>query len=214
MPSQLTNLRRTLTWSDFSGRPPQGTPWAAQTDSNFTVTTPTFQNAGGGKVTLIDQVTVTVVFNQNSSWRVDMRQWPAQLEQDLLDHEQGHYNITALNARDLFIQLMRLKNSVFANRGDGQTDFNYYVNLYTDRERKIQKEYDDDTGHSQANVFVPSTNSFTPPPSKSSKQSRWERLISSAFTTARPSGETAPDGTPYKLEIMEVLTSNGFFQSP
>ena len=211
MPSQITNLRRTLTWADFRGNPPLSTQWAAQTFSNFTVTPPTFQNAGvSGKVTLVDQVTVAVTFDQSRSWRINMSQWPPALQQDLLEHEQGHYDITALNARDLFIQLMSLKNSVFANRGDGQRDFNYYVTLYRDRSTRIQSEYDNDTGHSQANVFTPSTNLFTPPtPSKGSKQAKWERMILSAFTTARGSGDSAPDGATYKVELMETLINNG-----
>lgn len=213
MPSQLINLRRTLAWSDFQGNPPANTTWAAMTSSAFEVTPPTFQRLGAGRFQLVDQVTVRVAFYQNRSWRINMAQWPSQLQQDLLEHEQGHYDITALNARDCFIHLMQLKNSVWANGGDGSRDFNDWITIYRDRNKKIQDEYDDKTGHSQANVFVPSTNTFTPPvASKSSTQAKWERLIASAFTAVRPSGETAPDGTPYKLELMDVLKNAGIFQ--
>ena len=76
---------------------------------------------------------------------------------------------------------------------------------------KVQKEYDNATGHSQANVFVPSTNMFTPPHRKSSTQIKWERLIASGFTTPRTTSESAPDATrtPYKLELVQVLQQAG-----
>jgi hypothetical protein len=85
MSSQLTGLMRTLTWGDFQGRPPANSPFAAQTVSGFRVSQPIFDR-DSGQFTLRDQVTVTVVFDQNQSWRVPMNQWPAQLQQDLLDH--------------------------------------------------------------------------------------------------------------------------------
>lgn len=139
-----------------------------------------------------------------------MSAWPATLQQDLLDHEQGHYDITALCARDCFIALMGTKNSIHDDVGKGQRDFQWWIDLHRDRETKIQKEYDNDTGHSQANVFTPSTNTFTPPvPTKGSKQAKWEGLIASAFTTVRPSGETAPDGATYKVELMDILVKAG-----
>jgi hypothetical protein len=215
MSSQLVGLIKALQWADFKGTPPPGTPWAAQTASSIDVTVPTFPQVSRGKFQLADQVTVTANFSSSKSWRIDMTSWPAQVEQDLLDHEQGHFDITALNARDLFIQLMRLKNSTYTSQTDGQKDFQTWVQMYRDREKKIQKEYDDDTGHSQANVFVPSTNIFTPPvPTKGSKQAKWERLIASAFTTLRSPAESAPDGTAYKVEIMKILVDAGFFTTP
>jgi hypothetical protein len=138
-----------------------------------------------------------------------MVQWPAQLQQELLEHEQGHYDITALVARDLFIHLMQLKGSNYPNAAAGQRDFVDWVNMYQSKRQKIQTAYDAETGHSQANVFVPSTNLFTPPHQKGAPQIKWEGLIASAFTTPRPSGELAPDKAPYKVELEDVLIKAG-----
>jgi hypothetical protein len=68
VPSQLVNLFRILTWANYQGpvRPANST-FAAQTAMNFTVNPPSFQQGSGG-FTLVDQVTVTVVFDPQRSW--------------------------------------------------------------------------------------------------------------------------------------------------
>jgi hypothetical protein len=208
MPSNLIGLIRKLNWADFKGPVPSGTTFAAATNVGFIVTTPRFVR-DGSKVRLDDNVTVTVKFDEAKSWRISMQSWPAQLEQELLEHEQVHYDITALCARDLFIQLMALKSSSWTNAAEGTRDFNWWVTLYREKEDKIQKKYDSETGHSQANVFVPSTNMFTPPHQKGGPQQLWEKLVAGAFTTVNPKGGSAPDGTPYKIQLMDHLIKNG-----
>lgn len=210
MPSQLVNLFRTLTWANYQGPVrPANSPFAAQTALNFTVNPPSFQQSGG-VFTLVDQVTVTVVFDPQKSWvRPQIAQASATTAQFLLDHEQGHYDICALFARDCFIKLMSLKTLTWQTQGSGTNDFNWYFNLYHDRWLKTDAEYDSETGHSQANVFVPSTNMFTPPPQKGQPQLQWEGLIDRAFHTVRLTGEIAPDGHPYKMELSDVLRNAG-----
>jgi hypothetical protein len=210
MASRLINLFRQLNWSDFSGTPPAGTTWAAQTFSGFTASAPLSVRVDA-KFQLMDAVTVTVNFNGASSWRIPaMSSWPAQLQQELLEHEQGHYDITALFARDLFIQLMRFKASLWSTAADVASNYNNWVQQYSKILDDAEKAYDNDTGHSQANVFTPSTGTYTPPvPTKSSTQSKWERLIASAFTTPRSPPESAPDGTPYKKQLKDVLIEAG-----
>jgi hypothetical protein len=215
MPSALFGLFKPLTWGNFKGRPPAGTPWAAMTASNFTVTPGAFEPVGR-KFRMRDELKVTVSFDENTSWRIDMSQWPASLEKELLEHEQGHYDITALVARDLFITLMKFKNSEYASQAEGLKNIRDFERIYRENHlKRIQKAYDDDTGHSQANVFTPSTNMFTPPvPTKSSTQTKWEGLIAKAFTTPRVPAESAPDGTPYKAELVKVLVDAGIQLPP
>ena len=207
--SSLIGLRRTLTWDDFKGSPPPGSKFSAQTASDFVVSNPTFQNVAGGKVQRVDQLIVTVVFDKNSSWKIPMNNWSLQQQQDLLDHEQGHYDITALIARDLFIRLMAGKNKVYNDKAAGVEDIESWKRIYKANENKAQVQYDDVTMNSQANTFLPSVG---PPPTKGSTQDKWERVIASGFTTVRPSGDTAPDGTPYKVELMDILVKAGMFQ--
>jgi hypothetical protein len=208
MPSKLVNLKRQLIWRDYKGQvtPPNST-FAAATSMNFTVSRPTFVPSGG-RFLLVDQVTVTVVFNGTASWvRPEINTISSQQQQFLLDHEQGHYDICALSARDCFIRLMSLKSTTSPDIASGTRDFDYYFNLHHDRWTKIDAEYDSQTGHSQASVFTPSTNLFTPPPQKGGPQLNWEGLIYRAFHTVRVTGEVAPDGQPYKMELLDVLSN-------
>jgi hypothetical protein len=200
-------LKKQLTWADFQGSKPANSTFAAATKSTFIVSQPVLDPRTHQ---LTDSVTVTVVFDNKASW-VDptMNQSTAQLQQELLDHEQGHYNITALVARDLFIRLMSLKGRMYANRVDLVNDYNGWINIFINKVNSIQTAYDGETGHSQAGVFVPSTNLFTPPHQKGAPQTKWEGLIAQAFITPRPGGGSAPDGTPYKVQLDDVLVGAG-----
>jgi hypothetical protein len=205
MPSKLVGLRRTLTWSDFQGQPPPGATFVAATSAHvvFDPSPPPIEPTAGG-FRLADALTMRIEFRNRLSWVL-------QLQQELLDHEQGHYDITALVSRDLFIRLMQQKPVVLPSRAAAARNIQDWVNIYLQKINKIQIAYDNDTGHSQANVFVASTNSFTPPHQKGSPQVKWEDLIRRGFSDLRPSGETAldKDDTPYKVEIEDVLLQAG-----
>ncbi len=207
--STLIGLFKTLTWADFKGPAPQSR-FSALTACDFTVSNLTFQNVGR-KVQRVDQLIVTVVFDDKKSWKVPMSNWSLQQQQDLLDHEQGHYNLTALFARDFFITIMASKNKLYNDRAEGVKEVEDWKRIYKANERMAQVQYDDDTMNSQANTFQPL---MGPPATKGSTQQKWERVIATGFTTVRPSGETSPDGTPYKVEIMEILKNAGMFPQP
>jgi hypothetical protein len=214
MPSQLVNFFKTLDWNEFRGPPPASTPFAAQIFTSISVSAPRFQR-NGGSFQLIDDVTVRVVFDPARSWKsAVVGQMSAQLAQELLDHEQGHYDIAATMARDLFIQFMQLKGTNFSAQNVGEITYRGVENKYKTFEAAVQKTYDDDTGHSQANVFVPSTNMFTPPHQKGSTQIKWENLIAKARTDLRVPAESAPNGIPYKKELLDVLGTAGIQLSP
>ena len=48
---------------------------------------------------------------------------PQQFQNDMLNHEQGHDDLTALLARDLFIDVMLLKGRTFATAQAGSKEF-------------------------------------------------------------------------------------------
>jgi hypothetical protein len=163
-----------------------------------------------------ENLEVSVDFDSGRSWVMDTTTLNPTDSQHLLEHEQGHYNIEALMARDLFIQLMASnKGRVFKTQAEQARSVDDWVRIFRTNADLVQKAYDDDTGHSQANVFVPSTSTFTPPVStKSSTQQKWERMIQEAFTTPRSPPQSAPDGTPYRLTLIDVLKKNGVSLSP
>jgi hypothetical protein len=226
MPSQLIGLRKKLVWAAFTGNPTaaelqkmqqiaagaNGTVGMAAIKSNFTVKfggktpdDPVLTPVPGNPQSFVlgDDITVTVVFDATGSWkRID----PLSLigEQLLLDHEQGHYDITALMARDCFIDLMQLKAKTYSSLQEGQTAAKDVIKKYKDKLDPAQKAYDDDTTHG---LWVTPTMG---PERKESFQAKWEMFINRAFTQERTSGEVAPDGAAYKVRLLEVLAAGGF----
>ena len=129
---------------------------------------------------LADRISVTVTFDPLHSWkRIDPL--TAAGEQFLLDHEQGHYNISALMARDCFIDLMQLKSKIFASKPAGQKEAKDIIADYKNKLDKVQDTYDVDTTHG---AWV--TPSMLPE-RKKSFQIKWKGSIEKARTTARPS---------------------------
>lgn len=122
----------------------------------------------------------------------------AQAEKDrLLKHEQGHYNLVALLARDMFIELMQVKAVRTATPQDALKLCTDIQTRYINITQPLQDLYDSkaETDHFK----------------NTAKQTKWDGFINTAFTKPRASGGFAPDadGTLYKEEILTVLRSNG-----
>ena len=188
MPSRLNGLKKTLTWDDFSGTAPADDPLNAQTDANFSTTGLKVKNLSAGGVTIDDTVTVTVTLNKSNSWVK-----PGAKTDTLLNHEQGHYDIAALMARDFFIDLMQLKSQTFTSSGLLQAELTRIQNLY--KPQTISDKYDDtfETDHGR----------------NSTNQSLWDGFFRSAFTTPRVPEQKTPDGIAYKVRLLKVLKDAG-----
>jgi len=131
MASQLVNLMRVLSWNDY---PRQSSPAPGPNETKFGALTATMIKPSGWGVEPIpgtklsrlrDSVTVTVEFVKEQSWVED---WvftkPQGFQDDLLTHEQGHYKLAALLARDAFLAFMQLKSKQYAHSQDLQKDLN------------------------------------------------------------------------------------------
>ncbi len=105
----LWSASRPLTWNDFSDHKPPRSKFAAVTFSKIRYKRIT--DSAGNLST-----TVSCYFNAKKSWKRDNK-----LKQDLLLHEQGHFNIAELNARKLRksfsnYELRRKNNCIIACR--------------------------------------------------------------------------------------------------
>src|SRR3989442_3063896 len=117
MASSLSGLIRVLTWTDFPRRQgnapgPGQSATAAHTHSSYSSSAASVQPIAGShpaQFRLVDNLTVSVTFGRNQSY---VMSWvfgrPQQFQDDMLNHEQGHYNITALVSRDYFVDVMLL----------------------------------------------------------------------------------------------------------
>jgi hypothetical protein len=205
MPSQLIGLVRHLSWDNFqrqhSAAPGPGAfaigaeTHANLNQNNITSKVEAVPGSAPTRYRVKDDITITVSFG-GDSWVED---WVMARDSDfrdnLLNHEQGHYNIAALTARDVFIDLMLLKSQSFASNIEAQRAI---ANIWTTQAGKaqaIQDLYDEaNQAHHGANA---------------AGQSRWDGFLTSAFTQARVPPMSAPDGTSYKVTLMSVLNGAG-----
>ena len=184
MPSRLLNLRHQLRWRDFQGQVPPNSEFSAETDTKMRLR---YGHASsGGQTRLTDNVVVTVQLRRAHSWA----KAGAVRTAALLNHEQRHYDITALMSRDFFIDMMQLKTRTFPSTGDLDQEVSRLATHYASQ--PIHDQYDDETDHGQ----------------RAADQRRWDCMINRAFSTARSPAVTAPDGTPYKIRLLNVLNGN------
>lgn len=196
--SQLVGLFKTLAWTDFVGTPPAGSTHLAFTSASFSLPAVTVvKDAASGMSVMNDNITITITFNAAKSWKkmdeinAKKLRTPAQI----LKHEQGHYDIVALIARDLFIDLMQLKAKTYANQAALNLDVAPILKKYNGTEQKIINKYDSVTESDHGE--------------NGPGQTKWDGMIKSAFTTPRTPAQSAPDGTSYKTPLLDVLKANG-----
>lgn len=195
MPSKLVGLMKGLAWTDFQGSPDATKPKLDAFTSATFVLPPIAPIRNGSSWRFDDNVTVTITMNNQRSWRRQASGQSAQYWTDLLKHEQGHYDITALIARDLFIDVMQLKANTYANSAAAVADLRPILNTYAGKVDKISAIYD--------------SKAQTDHGANTGAQMSWNTMIKRAFTEPRNPMMAAPDGTPYKVELLDVLAQNG-----
>lgn len=200
MPSKLVGFRpaKTLTWADFTGPADAGSANLAFTSAAFSVpSVMAVKDLASGKFVMDDNITVTITFNGAKSWKkmeeinAKKKRTPAQI----LKHEQGHYDIVALLARDLFIDLMQLKSKQYAGQAELNKDVAPILAKYNGTAQKIFNKYDEKTESDHGE--------------NGPGQTKWDGFFQSASSTPRTPAQSAPDGTSYKLPLLDVLKSNG-----
>jgi hypothetical protein len=200
--SKLVGLFKKLEWTDF-GTPkksqdpaPNTVATAAFTDANFTfsVGPAAEQVPGTKKFTLKDNLEITINFKKSTSFVNDwVFRRDKSFQDALLKHEQHHYEIAGLLARDEFIDLMQLKSKQFDSTSQLQTAINMVQAKYAGKIASINKLYDDKTKSGR----------------DAAAQQTWDGFFETAFTKERVPRVLTPDGKAYKVGLLDVLTSNG-----
>jgi hypothetical protein len=98
----VNNFNYTVSWSDFtqtSSRPP-GEHEDAHIHTRMNLA---YQMGGKGNATIISSADIDVLIVSEDCWVVT-----SGMKADLLKHEQGHYDIQALVAREFYDKLMAL----------------------------------------------------------------------------------------------------------
>ncbi|HUA61809.1 MAG TPA: hypothetical protein VML19_23845 [Verrucomicrobiae bacterium] len=190
MPSRLVGLVKALAWTDFQGNPdPQKPNLQAFTHASFNMPVWSPVPIPGTRTGHFeDNLVITISMDPQRSWK---RNPP----NDLLRHEQGHYDITALIARDLFIDLMALKANTYPTAAAGLADLRVVLDRYNNKTSRINTIYDSMQQTNHGNIPT--------------AQTRWNGMIQRAFSEPRVPQMTAPDGAVYKVQFLDVLGQNG-----
>lgn len=202
MPSKLSNLIRALRWSDFgtprpSQDPPPGVPTTgAQTRATYqrSINVEHVPQSNPPQFRLKDDVAITIILQPNQMFVNDwvFRQ-PQAFQDSLLHHEQGHYDLVALFCRDMFIEIMAVKAQTFGVGGAVLNAVTPIFQRFDGPIAAVHALYDNDAQHGR----------------NAPQQQRWDNIIQRAFTTPRNPPMQAPDGTAYKIPLLDCLRSNG-----
>ena len=125
---------RLLKWDDFEGKPVKNTPYHAQTHGSLNYT---FDSDGPGVYTF----RLNVKFDKNKSWSK-----PKEQTDNLLNHEQGHFNIYEIYGRMIMKQITESK--VLNDPEFSEKIEKLFRKSFSDLQ-KFQREYDDETNHSK-----------------------------------------------------------------
>ena len=190
---------RVLTWNDFAKlnqSPPAGsTVEVAQTATDIVPSGFGVERiVGSSSVRLKDSIEVRIEFKPKSSWVFN---WvftqPQSYQNDLLNHENGHYKIVGLIARDFFLALMKLKANTYPNAAALQADLDQVKKATAEKAQPAQDKYDDQTKNG----------------TDAAQQKLWDGYISKSFSTPVSPAEQAADGTPIKIPFLTVLSQAG-----
>jgi hypothetical protein len=180
MSSKLNGLERQLTWKDYPRKRgtapgPNQVRTGAYTYSGVSPISVHFTKRGG-HFELVDNVTVSITFNAHRSWMMD---WvltePDPFASDLLNHEQGHYTITALIARDYFVDVMLLQDQTFATDHDGHNAERKIRKTTLDKMSTVQNLYDSEVHPEQGRGV-----------SRGPIQQAWDGFFETAASKFRP----------------------------
>jgi len=192
MASRLVNRVYRVQWSDFQRQPPPNATEDAHIETTAKLNYGYSTGSYGAR--LADTVTVTIQLLGPKSWAKKQRiqSWPKQDRDDLLKHEQGHYDITALMGRDMFIDLMAIKSQTFSSLNALKTEVNKIGGQYAPQ--VIQDKYDakQETNHGR----------------NATQQKMWNGYFQAAITRQRSPVVRAP-GAVYKVRLVDILKKAG-----
>lgn len=127
---------RKLRWTDFTGTPDDNSPFIAHTWYNIRTKPVRARLVGGAFV--VDTVAVVLELDPNRSWAKKDR-----VTDELLVHEQGHFDIGILCMREIVETLSKTTFTASDLRTKLQSVISGTIAKYND----LSAKYDDETSH-------------------------------------------------------------------
>lgn len=204
MASALSGVDYKLRWTDFQSvaaapsiTPPPAYPPAAMTHAEIAVNGAqidlVWQGAPGPFYMIRNSLVVRVSI-QPDSWRLaSVSTWPGPEQVWLIKHEQGHYDITALLARDYYQRVRSIIGQPFTKLADAQEQLADHFDATIRKRRAMNDDYDATTwGGSKREV-----------------QWSWWCAIERARQLHRSPPARDADGRLLKVELVDALRSVG-----
>ena len=136
----LSGLNHTVRWSEFTQK--RSRPAGEEEDAYIEVRYGySYSSQRNGNAIRISGAVVTIAMRTRNSWSVTSQQTT-----DLLAHEQGHYDITAIGAREFYNELLTLSAASDTDLKQAASDLN---NRYQQQINTANSNYDTQTNHSQ-----------------------------------------------------------------
>lgn len=131
------NKNHFLTWNDFAGVPDRGSSFGANTYWNLNYR---LEGAGSKHDTVtLSGFVAKLEFDRKLSWVKDGKQ-----TQELLQHEQGHFNIGLICQNEFLRQV----NSTIFLRSGLAAKLQYIFTKVLDQYKAMSIQYDEETDHS------------------------------------------------------------------
>ncbi len=129
---------RLLQWSDFTGIPDYSSPYFAYTvwKTNYKYTAVRFS----GETALINGFEMTLILDSTKSWSKKDKK-----SDDLLLHEQGHFDIGLLYMKDVLKEISRTQFT----RANYQSEIRNLTARVHKKYNEMTLNYDSDTNHSK-----------------------------------------------------------------
>ena len=142
MGSSINGVSKSVTWQDYTIK--KMAPPSDDTDVDVASTAAAWSMPGGFNILadtstkpptykLADAITINVDIDSDNSWVADwiFSKWTHAKQDAILNHEQGHYNIVALLARDYFMELMAMMGKTYKTAPAGTLDAQAITKRYT-----------------------------------------------------------------------------------
>ncbi len=195
----------TLNWSDFSKKEekepdkPVAAAYTYTTYSSYKYSYVPIKGSKPVQFQLSGNLFIKLTLNKEKSF---VKSWifqkTQQFQDDLLHHEQGHYNITSLVVRDFLEDVILLRYATFATAQDSISAVNQIEQQSLKKIQSINDLYDNEIHPEQISGQ-----------SRGPKQKEWDSYLNIAFNQNRTDGAKSSDGTPCKMRLVDVLSLNG-----
>jgi len=196
MASALFGVGYKVRWADYRSlpTPPVGVPERMVMETRTATSVVGLDVVPDASQFVVPDTLTIKVSTTPDSWRLNsLSAIPGPKQVWLIKHEQGHYDIDSLLARDFYERVRSLMGRTFADAGEAWRQLRDHRAATIGRADAINHDYDDDTQNSEIGA----------------EQWNWWCAIERARQLHRSPAEHNRDGRLLKIELIDALAAVG-----